>query len=121
MDNEFLYMKSMLEIELNNLIKNTTWEIHDIVKSNNMYNSFDILTIIQNEISIIKPFLFMELNSLKSINEYYINIIKNLWIERLSIFKQNFVSSVEILKKIEDLSLKNKNFDKFFKQFPFNI
>lgn len=121
MDNEILYMKSMLEIELSNLIKNTIWEIHDIVKSNNKYNSFDILTIIQNEISLIKPFLFMEINNLKSINEYYIHIIKNLWVEKLTIFKQNIVFSVDIIKKIDDISFKNKDFDKFFEQLPFYV
>lgn len=34
--NELSYIKSMLEVELNTLLKNTIWEIHDIIKNNNV-------------------------------------------------------------------------------------
>ena len=71
--NELLYIKSMLEIELNALLKNTIWEIHDIIKNNNVnYNTFDILVVIKNDINIIIPLLYKEIDHLNVINNEYL-------------------------------------------------
>lgn len=116
---ETIYIKCMLKVELNNLIKKTIWEIHDIIKINNNYNSFDILTIVNKEINLIMPFLFIEIDNLKSNNEYYLNVVKKLWIDRLDLFKQQFLFSNDTIKSIEKFEIKKGNFDDIFKEFPF--
>lgn len=118
-NDETIYIKCMLKVELNNLIKKTIWEIHDIIKFNNNYNSFDILTIVNKEINLIMPFLFIEIDNLKSKNEYYLNVLKKLWVDRLDLFKQQFLFSSDTIKNIENFELKKKNFDNIFKEFPF--
>lgn len=110
--NELLYIKSMLEIELNALLKNTIWEIHDIIKNNNVnYNTFDILVVIKNDINIIIPLLYKEIDHLNVINNEYLEYIRKLWAKLLNVFKQNVIKSEDIINKINNISLKNSNFD----------
>lgn len=112
--NELLYVKSMLKIDLDSLIKSTIWEIHDLIKINNFNSSsFDILTIIQNDINIIEYSLYKEIGNLKEIDEEQINNIREKWIEILNVFKYNIMVSSNIIKKINEISFKKKDFDKF--------
>lgn len=112
--NELLYVKSMLKIDLDSLIKSTIWEIHDLIKINNFNSSsFDILTIIQNDINIIEYSLYKEIGNLKEIDEKQINNIREKWIEILNVFKYNIMVSSNIIKKINEISFKKKDFDKF--------
>lgn len=110
--NELSYIKSMLEVELNTLLKNTIWEIHDIIKNNNVnYNTFDILVVIKNDINIIIPLLYKEIKHLNLVNNEYIGYIRKTWAKLLNVFKQNIINSEDIINKINKFSLKNSNFD----------
>lgn len=90
-------------------MKNTIWEIHDIIKNNNVnYNTFDILVVIKNDINIIIPLLYKEIKHLNLVNNEYICYIRKTWAKLLNVFKQNIINSEDIINKF---SLKNSNFD----------
>lgn len=116
MEIDNLYLKTVLEAELDILSKDIIWEIHDVIKYNNIdYNTFDILIIIRNEINNVKSFLYKDIENI-NILDNNINDIKNTWVKILNIFKQNIVNSNDIIKKINEKSIKNKNFDIILKR-----